>query len=90
MNCQRQPYVRNSRFEARRAAKLLSAATGEPVVAVNVIVPVGAADIRVKRLPADVQVVRLVRWLESLPPVLPPERIDALFSAARRSTIWQP
>lgn len=93
VNGQRQPYVRNSRFEARRAAKLLSAATGAPVVAVGVIVPVGAADIRVKKLPADVKVVnrmRLVRWLESLPPVLPPERIDALFNAARRSTTWQP
>lgn len=93
VNGQRQPYVRNSRFEARRAARLLSASTGAPVVAVGVIVPVGAADIRVKKLPADVKVVnrmRLVRWLESLPLVLPPERIDALFNAARRSTTWQP
>ncbi|HVE45209.1 MAG TPA: NERD domain-containing protein [Acidimicrobiales bacterium] len=93
VNGQRQPYVRNGRFEARRAARLLSAATSAPVVAVGVIVPVGAADIRVKKLPADVKVVnrmRLVRWLESLPPVLPPERIDALFNAARRSTTWQP
>lgn len=93
VNGQRQAYVRNSRFEARRAAKLLSAATGASVVAIGVIVPVGAADIRVKKLPEDVKVVnrmRLVRWLESLPPVLPPERIDALFNAARRSTTWQP
>ena len=93
VNGQRQPYVRNSRFEARRAAKLRSAATGAPVVAVGVIVPVGAADIRVKELPADVKVVnrtRLVGWLESMPPALPPERIDALFNAARRATTWQP
>lgn len=93
VNGQRHPYVRNSRFEARRAAKLLSAATGAPVLAVGVIVPVGAADIRVKKLPADVKVVnrmRLVRWLESLPPVLPPNHIDALFNAARRSTTWKP
>lgn len=75
------------------AAKLLSAATGAPVVAVGVIVPVGAAHIRVKKLPADVKVVnrmRLVRWLESLPPALPPERVDARFNAARRSTTWLP
>lgn len=93
VNGQRQAYVRNSRFEARRVAKLLSAATGAPVVAVGVIVPVGAAEIRVKKLPEDVKVVnrmRLVRWLESMPPVLPPEHIDALFNAARRSTTWQP
>lgn len=93
VNGHRQPYVRNSRFEARRAARLLSTATGLPVVAVGVIVPVGAADISVKKLPADVKVVnrmRLVRWLESLPTVLSPERIDALYGAARRSTTWQP
>ena len=93
VNGRRQPYVRNSRFEARRAARLPSAATGLPVVAVGVIVPVGAGDISVKTLPADVKVVnrmRLVRWLESLPTVLSPERIDALYGAARRSTTWQP
>lgn len=92
VNGQRHPYVRNSRFEARRAAKLLSAATGVPVVAVGVIVPVGAAAISVKELPADVKVVsrmRLLRWLESLPAVLSPEHADALYGAARWSTTWQ-
>lgn len=92
VNGQRLPYVRNSRFEARRAAKLLSAAAGFPVVAVGVIVPVGAASIRVKELPADVWVVnrmRLVAWLQSMPPVLSTERIETLYAAARRSTTWQ-
>ena len=52
VNGHRQPYVRNSRFETRRAA----AATGMRVVAVGVIAPVGAAAISVKTLPADVKV----------------------------------
>lgn len=51
VNGDRQPYVRNSRFEARRASTLLSTATGVPVVAVGVIVPVGAADISVRSSP---------------------------------------
>ncbi|MGH3369791.1 MAG: nuclease-related domain-containing protein [Nocardioidaceae bacterium] len=96
VNGQRQAYVRSSRFEARRAAKLLSAATGAPVVAVGVIVRCRrrrhprreAAGGRQGREPDEA--LRLVRWLESLPPVLPPERIDALFNAARRTTTWQP
>lgn len=71
VNGQRQPYVRNSRFEARRAAKLLSAVTGSPVVAVGVIVPVGAADIRVKKLPADVKVVNRMRLIACRPPARP-------------------
>ena len=93
VNGHRHPYVRNSRFEAKRAARLLSVATGLSVVAVGVVVPVGAAEIRVKKLPVDVKVVnrmRLVRWLESLPALLTPEHIEALYSAARRSTTWRP
>jgi hypothetical protein len=46
VNGRRQPYFCNSRFEAQRAATLLSTATGVPVVAVGVIVPLGAADAR--------------------------------------------
>lgn len=61
VNGRRQPYVRNTRFEARRAVKLLSAATGPSVVAVGVIVPVGAADIRVKDLPSDVKTLNRMR-----------------------------
>lgn len=39
---QRQPYIRNSRHEAGRAARLLTAACGFPVAVTGVVVPVGA------------------------------------------------
>jgi hypothetical protein len=61
-----QPYVRNSRHEARRAARLLAAATGCPVPVTGVVMPVGAADLVIKQLPDDVAIVnrmRLVKWL---------------------------
>jgi len=88
-----QPYIRNSRFEARRAARLLSAATGLPVTATGVLVPVGAAEISLKNPPPDVPVVnrmRLVKWLRSRPETLTLDLIETIFSAARRSTTWQP
>ncbi|HET9443787.1 MAG TPA: nuclease-related domain-containing protein [Acidimicrobiales bacterium] len=51
------PYVRNSRFEARRAAQLLTLAAGLPVAVTGVVVPVGAVALTIKRQPRDVQVV---------------------------------
>ena len=87
----RQPYVRNSRYEARRASHLLSAAVGFPVLVLGVIVPVNAKDFIVKAHPKDVVVVnrrRVGQWLEGTYPVLPPRAIDVVFEAARRSTTW--
>lgn len=57
INGQRQPYLRNSRHEAGRASRLLSAACGFPVVASGVVVPVGADDLTIKSPPVDVHVV---------------------------------
>lgn len=48
VNGQKQPYLRNSRHEAPRATKLLTAAAGVPVHAVGVVVPVGAQGIAIK------------------------------------------
>lgn len=87
----RQPYVRNSRHEAERAARLLSAAVGFPVAVRGVVVPVGAASLVVAAQPADVSVVarrQLADWLSRTYAVLPPQAVAALFDAARRSTTW--
>jgi hypothetical protein len=91
VNGQRQPYIRNSRHEASRAARLLGAAAGVAVKATGVVVPVGAAEIVVKEPPRDLAVVnraRLVKWLTSQPEVLDPDVVDKLFGAARLSTTW--
>lgn len=92
VNGQRHPYIRNSRHEAARASKLLTAACGFPVTVRGIVVPVGAADVVVKTPPADVEVVYrmgLVSWLRGLPTVLTEQQVDAIHDAARRSTTWQ-
>ena len=48
VNGNRQPYIRNSRYEAARAAKLLTAACGFPVHVEGLIVTVNAADVVIK------------------------------------------
>lgn len=93
INGQRQPYIRNSRHEARRAGKLLTAACGFPVSVTGMVVPVGADDVTIKTQPEDVHVVyrmALARWLRDRPSVLTDARVEAIFAAARRSTTWQP
>ncbi|WP_223147804.1 nuclease-related domain-containing protein [Actinotalea sp. JY-7885] len=91
VNGQKQPYLRNSRHEAARASRLLTAAAGVPVEAVGVVVPVGAADITIKKAPEGAHVVyrrAIGKWLERRPEVLDLEAIDRVFEAARRSTTW--
>jgi len=93
VNGQRQPYIRNARHEATRAARLLTAACGIPVSVTGLIVPVGADAITIKTPPADVHVVHrmgLVRWLRDQPDVLTDREIAHVFDAARRSTTWRP
>lgn len=87
-----QPYVRNARFEAARAADLLARACGHPVAVQGLIVPVNAADVTVKSQPTDVHVVprmQLVRWLRRLGPSLDDDQVSALHDVARRSTTWR-
>jgi Nuclease-related domain len=91
VNGQRQPYVRNSRFEAQRTSKLLSAACGFPVPAVGVVVPVGASEVTIKSPPRDVFVVNrraLDAWLRRRAEVLDSSTIEAVFDAARRPATW--
>lgn len=94
VNGRRYPYVRNARHEARRAARLLSAATGTPVSVTGMIAIVGATGgFTVKEQPADVRVVarkQIHRTLARVPPALPPGRVRDIYAAARRSKTWQP
>lgn len=76
INGQKTDYLHNSRFEAKRAAKLLSSECGKPIEARAAIVFVDLDNYNVKQMPTDVHVTtrrRLVGWLRSLPAVAPPE-----------------
>lgn len=90
----RQPYVRNSRHEARRASRLLTAACGFPVAAVGLVAVVGARDLTVRSQPAggDVHLLSgrtIDRWLRSRPVgVLTAAQVGAVHERARRSTTW--
>jgi Nuclease-related domain len=93
INGARQPYVRNSRHEARKAAKLLSRATGEQIPVRGIVVPVAASSFTVREQPTDVHVInraRLIRYLRSLPEAFDPAAVQRVFNAARISTTWMP
>jgi hypothetical protein len=93
VNGQYQPYLRNSRHEAQRASRLLTRACGRTVVAIGVVVPVGADKVAIKTVPTDVHVVpgmQLVAWLRKRDEVLERHDVDVVFEAARRSTTWLP
>jgi hypothetical protein len=92
VNGQRQPYVRNSRFEADRAAKFLTEAAGERIGVNGVIAVVNVGDFTVKKQPDDVYVLtrlKLRSWLESRPPLLSRDQVEALYAVARRPQTWR-
>ncbi len=92
INGQRTDYLRNSRFEGKRAAELLSRACDCNVVVTPVIVFVDLDVFNVKQLPSDVHVTtrkRLLDWFRSLPPTLAPDDVEMIFTQARQSTTWQ-
>lgn len=92
INGQRTDYLRNSRFESKRAAELLSRACGCNVVVTPMIVFVDLDVFNVKQLPSDVHVTtrkRLHDWFRSLPPTLAPGDVEMIFTQARLSTTWQ-
>jgi hypothetical protein len=89
----RQPYIRNSRNEAKRASRLLSAACGFQVPVAGMVVPVNADQLTIKSPPQDVCVVNrmaLVKWFRRRPQILADRTIGAIYEAARRSITWQP
>ena len=90
VNGQRTDHLRNSRFEANRTNKLLSAACGN--VQVHPVLVIMAADFKIKSEPTDVNVVgrkSIARWLATRPVVLTPERVEEIFEFARRDTTWK-
>jgi Nuclease-related domain len=92
VNGQKKEYFRNSRHEAKRASRLLSAACGFEVPVEPVIV-VMAARLTVKSHPADVHVVgrkRIRKWLTHQRPLLTPERVEQIYGYARRDLTWRP
>jgi hypothetical protein len=91
VNGHRQPYIRNSRYEAERAAKLLTAACGFPVYVQGLIVTVNADDIVIKSQPDGVNVTwrnNLVKWLLRHGDIHTTETLDSIYGTARRSTTW--
>lgn len=90
----RQPYLRNSRFEAERASRLLTEACGFPVVARAALVFLTGTlipDVTIKQQPDDVTILdrmdipgvfkRAKRRLEA-------EQVETIYAMARRSTAW--
>jgi hypothetical protein len=95
VNGHRQPYVRNSRHEAHRAARLLTAVVGFDVAVRGVLVFTTATlfpDVTVKKAPDDVIVLDRMdvpRVFKRAKPRLTPEKIEAIYEAARRSATWR-
>lgn len=96
VNGARVPYIRNSRFEARRTAKFLAAALADvPVPVVGLIAVMGATNgFRVKSQPPDGDVVVLTRreiatWLSKRPVALTAAQVAAIYAVARRSDTWR-
>jgi hypothetical protein len=90
------PYIRNSRFEARRTAKFLTTAMGgTTVTAVGLIAVMGAGGgFKVKSQPPDGDVVVLTRrgiatWLSKQTVMLTPAEVDAIYAVARRPDTWR-
>ena len=87
-------YVRNSRYEARRAAELLSARVGFPVHVTGLIAIISdRTKFTVRSQPPGGDVYVLARWqvadwLSHRGAVLSPAQVGAVFEVARRSTTW--
>lgn len=92
VNGQRTRYLRNARFEAERATRLLTAACGFEVAVRACVVFVDLQIFDVKQMPPDVQVTtrkRLLPWLMSLPCSLEIGAIEAIHAKARFASTWQ-
>lgn len=89
-----QPYLRNSRFEAERAGKLLTAACGFPVeVRAALVFLTGTLfpDVTVKQAPDGVAILDrmdLPRAFKRARRCLSNDRVEAIYDLARRSTTW--
>jgi hypothetical protein len=95
VNGQRVPYIRNSRHEGRRAARLLSEHVGFPIEVVGIVAVVGAhKGFTVKKQPEGGAVIvvprrRISHYVRKLPLRLEPRKVEAIYEVARRSTTWR-
>ncbi len=88
--CQ-EPLASEARYQAWRAACLLTAACGYRIVVAPAVVIVGAEDVQVARPAEGVEIVdrrHLLRWLTGLPSRLKPAHVAHIYTAARRSDTW--
>jgi hypothetical protein len=94
VNAVNQHYVRNSRHESARAAKLLSAAAGFDVEVHGLIAVLGAHRVAVVEQPRDrVCVISghdLARFIAGFPPALGAPSIARIYDVARHLSTWQP
>jgi hypothetical protein len=87
------PYVSNSRHEALRAARCLSAACGFGVDVVGVVALTGAEELAIRDPATDVHIIddaALRAWFRRREPVLDAPTLAAVYDAARRATTWNP
>jgi Nuclease-related domain len=88
------PYLRNSRHEASRATKLLSASLGwTPPIRPAIVLHLGllADPITIKQSPDDVDIfesLRVPRAFSKRPAILSTEQIDQIYAAARDPRTW--
>lgn len=84
-------HLRNSRHEAARAAKLLTAATGLPVEVHPILAIVDSTSFSVKQRPKDVSVMdarTLPRWFERRKALLDPKTVQRICDTAIDSRTW--
>lgn len=84
-------HIRSAEYEAARAARLLGTAAGFPVEVTGVVVIVQPKSLTIKARPERVAVVRDVRllaWLRRSQPVLGPEQVARIASAAVQPGTW--
>lgn len=90
-----QPYLRNSRFEAKRTADLLAGALGwTPPVRPALVLQLGmlADPITVKQAPDDVDVLdarSVPRWFAKQRSALTGEQVEAVLAVARVPATWR-
>jgi len=94
VNGQRVHYVRNSRFEAKRASSKLTELCGLPISVVGIVSLVGCnRGLEVKAQPSDGSVFvvarrNIVQWLTRHGEILDADQVERIFGIARRSTTW--
>lgn len=88
-----QPYARNSRFEAKRASKILSNACDFPVPVTGIVAYI-ALELNVMSNPKDGKVIHLnadhlVNWLKHQPQVFTARTASMIFEKAKWSKTWK-